>query len=98
MAGRETRDPVLALVVRLVRARTNRYELALPFEEHQARREDAHAFDRIAALVGHASGDDAHARHCEVDLLERLSVRHLDGPADLAGTPLSVLEPEIAAT
>ena len=66
-------------------------------EEHHARREDADAFDRFAAFIGHAAGDGAHAREREIDLVEDLTVRELHGPADLAWPPLPVIEPEVSA-
>ena len=68
-----------------------------PSKNIMPRGKDADAFDGLAALVGHASRDGAHARQREVDLFERLPVSDLYRPAHLARPPLPVIEPQVSA-
>ena len=67
-------------------------ELTLPVDELIAHRLHLHVSDRIAELIGDASGDGAAARQAEIDFVEHLAGCDVERLARLEWPRLSVFE------
>ena len=77
---------------------SNRHETAAPLEIQQAHREHADPLDRLTVIIGHSTGDRAHAREREVDLFQNLPVGELQQTGLLAWPPLAIFERKIYIT